>query len=143
MEAEALYDVLERDVIPSFYDRGPDRLPRKWIDRMKASIESLCHFVNTHRMVSDYVKQLYLPARDQFCALDENGAQRARSLAAALERIHRMGQVRIEPLPQRGGATLPIGARLHVEAALPGPADTRGCRGRVVRGARRMQRERS
>jgi starch phosphorylase len=42
------------DVIRSFYNRGPDRLPRKWIERMKASISSLCHFVNTLRMVSDY-----------------------------------------------------------------------------------------
>ena len=34
----ALYDLLERDVVPTFYDRGADGLPRRWIDRMKASI---------------------------------------------------------------------------------------------------------
>jgi starch phosphorylase len=50
-EAEALYDLLERDVIPTFYDRGADRIPRKCVDRMKDSVGSLCHFVNTHRMV--------------------------------------------------------------------------------------------
>lgn len=117
MEAEALYDVLERDVIPTFYRRGPDRLPRKWIERMKASIESLCDFVNTHRMVSDYVKRLYLPAREHFRALDADGAARARALAGALDRIHRgWAGVRIEPLPPRGGATIPIGAQLHVQA---------------------------
>ncbi len=58
VEAEALYDVLERDVIPKFYDRGPDRLPRKWIDQMKASIGGICHFVNTHRMVKDYTLRI-------------------------------------------------------------------------------------
>src|SRR5262249_39790132 len=44
VEAEALYDLLEGDVIPTFYDRGEDKLPRRWIERMKASIGNLCHF---------------------------------------------------------------------------------------------------
>jgi glycogen phosphorylase len=43
VEAEALYDLLERDVVPTFYDRGPDKLPRGWIARMKASIGNLCY----------------------------------------------------------------------------------------------------
>src|ERR1019366_4928049 len=48
VEAGALYELLERDVTPAFYERGADRIPRRWIGRMKACIGSLCHFVNTH-----------------------------------------------------------------------------------------------
>jgi starch phosphorylase len=89
VEAEALYDVLERDVIPTFYERGPDRIPRKWIERMKACVGSLCSFVNTHRMVRDYVHGYYIKAHAQFCALQADNAGRARELAAALERIRK------------------------------------------------------
>jgi starch phosphorylase len=89
VEAEALYALLERDVVPTFYERGADRIPRKWVERMKASIDSLCHFVNTHRMVRDYVQHYYVPLHGHFRALDENNAQRARELSAAIERIRR------------------------------------------------------
>jgi glycogen phosphorylase len=44
VEAEALYDLLERDVVPMFYELGPDRLPRRWIAQMKGMPqESLPH----------------------------------------------------------------------------------------------------
>lgn len=88
VEAEALYDLLERDVIPTYYDnRGADRIPRKWVDRMKADVDSLCHFVNTHRMVRDYVEGYYVKAHGQFRTLERDNASRARELTAALERI--------------------------------------------------------
>ena len=87
VEAEALYDLLERDVVPTFYDRGADRMPRRWVERMKASIGSLCHFVNTHRMVSDYVERFYIPNHEHFRALADNNAARGRALATAMQRI--------------------------------------------------------
>jgi glycogen phosphorylase len=86
VEAQSLYDVLERDVIPTFYDRG-DRIPRKWTERMKASIGSLCPVVNPHRMVRDYTCHYYTDAHQRFGSLEANGAARARELAAALNRI--------------------------------------------------------
>jgi starch phosphorylase len=89
VEAEALYDLLERDVIPTFYDRGADRIPRKWVDRMKDSVGSLCHFVNTHRMVRDYVEGSYMKAHTRFRELESDRARRTRELTAALERIRR------------------------------------------------------
>lgn len=88
VEAEALYDLLERDVIPTYYDhRGADRTPRKWVDRMKACVDSLCHFVNTHRMVRDYVEGYYTKAHAHFRMLERDNALRARELTAAMERI--------------------------------------------------------
>jgi glycogen phosphorylase len=117
VEAEALYDLLEHDIIPTFYQRGADRLPRKWIERMKSSIASLCPFVNTHRMVSDYVTQSYLPAHEHFSALAADGAARARALNAALDRIRReWPHVRIESIEQGAGANIVVGATLRVRA---------------------------
>lgn len=92
VEAEALYDLLERDVIPTFYDRGADRIPRKWVERMKAGVDSLCHFVNTHRMVRDYVEGSYMKAHGRFRDLDRDNALRTRALTQALDRIRREWQ---------------------------------------------------
>ena len=92
VEAETLYALVERDVVPTFYDRGVDRIPRKWVERMKECVDSLCHFVNTHRMVRDYVAGYYAKAHAQFRALEANNSQRARELSAAMERIRREWQ---------------------------------------------------
>jgi starch phosphorylase len=61
-DAESLYGVLEEDVVPRFFERGEDGLPHRWIDTMKASIESVVPHFSAHRMVRDYVLEAYLPA---------------------------------------------------------------------------------
>jgi starch phosphorylase len=119
VEAEALYDLLERDVIPKFYDRGPDRLPRKWIDQMKASIGGICHFVNTHRMVKDYTCEFYLKAHQQYRALEGDRAARARSLATWIARVREQWpQVRITVVEYGPDTTLPVGTQLQVKASV-------------------------
>ena len=117
MEAEALYDMLERDVIPTFYDRARDRTPRAWIELMKSSIMHLCPFVNTHRMVGDYLCSHYFKAHDHFHALDAEGAARARALAAWMNRVrNEWPRVRIEEVLKDAGATLPVGTNMRVRA---------------------------
>jgi starch phosphorylase len=61
-DAEALYRALEDEVIPLFYQRDADGLPRGWIRRMKRAIRTLGWRFNADRMVMDYVRQCYLPA---------------------------------------------------------------------------------
>ncbi|GIX06929.1 MAG: hypothetical protein KatS3mg115_1332 [Candidatus Poribacteria bacterium] len=51
LDANALYALLEREVVPMFYQRGPDGVPRAWVERMKHSIRFLAPQFNTHRMV--------------------------------------------------------------------------------------------
>ena len=115
VEAEALYDLLEHDIIPTFYDRGPDRLPRHWIERMKASIGSLCHFVNTHRMVSDYSRRFYFHAHDRYRRLESEGATGARSAAAWLLHLRQeWPNVRIRRIEQGTGSTLSVGSTVRV-----------------------------
>ena len=58
----SLYDVLENQVVPLFYDRDEDGLPQGWIERMKNSMASLAWRFSAHRMVADYVLKTYLPA---------------------------------------------------------------------------------
>jgi starch phosphorylase len=61
-DAASLYRLLEEEVIPRFFDRAPDNLPYRWIETMKASIESVVAPFSAHRMVRDYVEQMYVPA---------------------------------------------------------------------------------
>jgi starch phosphorylase len=61
-DAESLYSLLETEVIPLFYERDESDLPTRWLAAVKASIESVVSPFSAHRMVRDYVEQLYLPA---------------------------------------------------------------------------------
>jgi starch phosphorylase len=61
-DAAALYEVLEKEVIPLFYERDADGLPRTWIKMMKNSIASLAWRFSSHRMVMDYARACYVPA---------------------------------------------------------------------------------
>jgi len=61
-DAESLYRVLENQVIPLYYTRDIDGLPRKWISMMMSSIGSLAWRFSAHRMVMDYTRHCYVPA---------------------------------------------------------------------------------
>jgi len=62
IESEALYNILEKDIIPMFYERGRDGLPRQWIAKMKNSMQTLAPYFNTHRMLEEYTNKYYIPS---------------------------------------------------------------------------------
>ncbi|MEM6446408.1 MAG: alpha-glucan family phosphorylase [Cyanobacteria bacterium P01_D01_bin.123] len=62
IDMESLYDILETEIVPLFYDRDTSGIPRGWIQRMKESIRTNCPLFNTDRMVADYCTQYYSPA---------------------------------------------------------------------------------
>jgi starch phosphorylase len=57
-----LFRVLVQEVIPLYYERDVDGLPRAWIARMKRAIRTLGWRFNSDRMVMDYLRHCYLPA---------------------------------------------------------------------------------
>ncbi|MBB3111377.1 starch phosphorylase [Paenibacillus phyllosphaerae] len=61
-DSEALYQLLESEIVPLFYKRGERAIPTEWINMMKESICTLAPVYNTHRMVSDYWHKIYVPA---------------------------------------------------------------------------------
>ena len=87
VEAEALYQLLEREIVPAFYERRADGLPRKWIDRMKTSIIRLCPEFNMHRMVIQYANEYYLSVHRRLLRLQADNASHARNLAAWRARV--------------------------------------------------------
>ncbi len=79
LEAESLYETLEGEVVPLFFDRpAADKLPRAWIRRMKTSIATNAVRYNTVRMVREYAERFYVPAArlaEEIAANDLAGAQ--------------------------------------------------------------------
>jgi starch phosphorylase len=97
VEASALYDILEKDVIPTFYERRADGLPRRWIEHMKSCIGSLCWFFNTNRMVREYCESFYLNGDAKYRDLAADNAARAKALAVWMNNvIEAWPQVRLE-----------------------------------------------
>jgi len=87
LESRTLYDILEKDVVPLFYERGADGLPRRWIDMMKRSLYRLSPVFNTHRMVEEYWDRFYLPAAERGFQIREDDWSGLRSLARWRDKI--------------------------------------------------------
>ncbi|WP_110589882.1 alpha-glucan family phosphorylase [Microbacterium suaedae] len=117
LEASALYEILEREVVPRFYDRDADGLPARWLEMARHTIESLGPKVLATRMVRDYVTELYLPATRSVRALgsEDDGAD---AFAAWRRRVEDgWGSVRVEHVEVDGvGDVAEVGALLDVRA---------------------------
>jgi starch phosphorylase len=79
MEARALYTLLEREVVPEFYDRDERGIPTAWVARMRESMATLTPRFSTNRVLRDYTEQHYIPAaasyRGRAAGRGERGAQ--------------------------------------------------------------------
>jgi starch phosphorylase len=117
VEASALYELLERDVVPTFYDRSVDGLPRRWIAQMKTAIGALCPVFNMQRVVYEYTTDFYLMAHARYQQLIADGGSRARDLAAWHTRIRAAWQqVTVESVDTLPSKVLTAGSRVDVRA---------------------------
>jgi starch phosphorylase len=87
IESQTLYQILESEVVPMFYARGRDGLPREWIRRMKHAMRTICPVFSAYRMVREYTERLYIPAGQQWERLGADGLARARAVAQWQERV--------------------------------------------------------
>jgi starch phosphorylase len=138
LESRALYDILEKDIIPIFYDRGPDGLPRRWVAMMKASLNKLCPSFNTHRMVSEYWDRFYLPAAERGFQLVEGAGEGLRRLARWREKVMynwanlAIRDIQLPPLSEiETGASYPVQADVFLGELLPEDVRVEAYAGRV------------
>lgn len=71
-DADALYRVLEEQVVPLFYKRDRDDVPRGWVTMMKEAIRTVGSHFSTRRMVQEYLEEYYIPALQDLTALNGN-----------------------------------------------------------------------
>lgn len=86
-DSDAVYDILENDIVPLYYDRDKDGTPHAWIQVMKNSLVSILPVFNTHRMVKEYVEHMYLPAVKNSQIFSENQFENAKELARWIDRV--------------------------------------------------------
>ncbi|HQM51575.1 MAG: alpha-glucan family phosphorylase [Candidatus Aureabacteria bacterium] len=116
VESLALYELLEKEVVPLFYDRGKDGLPRDWIAMMKNSIRTLSPIFNTNRMAGEYTAAMYLPALDRWKAASADGMAAAKEFTrwcAAMR--EQWNGVQIRDVKISGVSELGVGSELPVE----------------------------
>ena len=152
IESEALYNLLEHELIPHYYDLDRTEIPRAWIAMMKRSMKELGQVFNTHRMVMEYTDHYYIPAHLAHTAMDADNHKRARELAAWHGKIaDRWQQVSLTCAEDAGGEheiragqALPVRAKVNLNGLVPhdvaveiyfGPLDPNGeiTEGRTLR----------
>lgn len=121
VEAQALFNLLEKEVVPLFYKRKGE-VPVEWIEMNKASIENALEHFTSCRMYSDYQEQYYGPSREAFIELTSDNATLARKYVQQRNRLNQhWKQVSIgQPSVERDISTLRTGDTftVEVEAAL-------------------------
>ncbi len=140
-EATSLFGLLERDIVPLFYDRDTAGVPVGWTDKMKANWRSLGPFVTAARMVRDYATNLYEPAASSSrtamaddCAVAKDLAQWKRWVRTSWPAV-KVVDVEVDASPAHEGDTRRVRAHVDVDGldhdavavqALHGPIDTEG-----------------
>jgi len=115
VESQALYNVLENDVIPCFYDRKNGDLPACWVKKMKASMKMAMEMFCSLRMVGEYQERFYNPAATRLDALLANEAQEAKQVAAQMKRLRSLWkQIRINPPVRQDGGPFRVGDSFQV-----------------------------
>ena len=138
VESQALYQILESEVVPTFYARGRDGLPREWIRRMKHAMRTFCPAFSAYRMVREYTERLYIPAGKHWERLSADGLARARALASWQDRVRAAWKdvavqtVRadtVTPLP--AGDARPVEAEVALGALRPEDVSVALCAGPI------------
>jgi starch phosphorylase len=119
IESRAIYDLLEKEVVPLFYDRGTNGIPRGWLACMKASIETLCPVFNTERMVQEYTDRFYLPAFEQWKDFYDGEQALARDFALWKVKMQSLWHmVRVEGIEASTSGEIPVTSRIQVQARI-------------------------
>ncbi|MBW1645546.1 MAG: alpha-glucan family phosphorylase [Deltaproteobacteria bacterium] len=117
VESQALYNILENDVIPCFYERKDGTTPTRWIKMMKESMKMAMRDFCSIRMVNEYQQRFYLPIAARHDGLVADRGREARELLARHQRLHRLWhQLSIKPPVRQRSGSLVVGETVEVTA---------------------------
>ena len=117
IESRELYNLLEKEIVPLFYQRGADGIPRGWVDKMKCGFRKLVPVFNSHRMVQDYGNRYYLTCSKRFNTLCSDNFAGAKDLSAWRNKMMTSWhEISIENISLREGAEMQVGDQFEVEA---------------------------
>ena len=119
VESKALYDLLERDIVPLFYQRGRDGLPREWIKMIKNCMKQIGHSMSSHRMLMDYSNNFYFPALKNYRRIVKDDYVESKALAAYFAKLRQAWDtLRIVRINSNAKPVMQRGDSLTVTAAI-------------------------
>ncbi|MCU1578394.1 MAG: glycosyltransferase family 1 protein [Rhodoglobus sp.] len=120
LEADSMYDLIEHQIAPRFYDRNKADVPTRWVDSIRHTLATLSPALSADRMVKEYVSRLYIPAAAAEKAISASSYQPARDLAAWKARVTQAWpKVHVTHVESGGVDAVPqVGDELHLRATL-------------------------
>jgi starch phosphorylase len=105
VEGQALFNILENDVIPCYYERKHGGIPDRWLKMMKASMKMGMLDFGSHLMVNNYSTRFYQQAASQYHSLLDNKTKAAKELARQHERLNsNWANIQVsQPVPEKSG----------------------------------------
>ena len=119
VESHSLYEILEKEIVPLFYKRGPDDIPREWIKIMKNSMTSIAPYFNTNRMLQEYTNLFYVPASHNYLQFSKNNFAPAKELKAWLDRIKTAWKsIKILSITSDNKKEIKVGSQITIESKI-------------------------
>lgn len=119
IESKALYDLIEYEIIPLYYDRGRDGLPREWIHKMKKAIQKVGKQFSSHRMLMDYTNKFYIPAFKNHDEISKENYAQIRDVSAYIERLKKgWDKIKFLDVDSTRQSLLEVGQKLSFNAVL-------------------------
>jgi len=118
VESEAIYDLVEREVAPLFYERV-NKIPRGWVERMRLSLMKLSAEFNTNRMVREYTNNYYIPALGCYDKFLGDHCGKAKKLAEWKARVKQeWGKIKVETVTVDLRDDVKVGDSVKVESVI-------------------------
>ncbi|MDH7553310.1 MAG: alpha-glucan family phosphorylase [Spirochaetota bacterium] len=119
VESLSLYNILEQEVIPQFYTRGADGIPREWVRKIKESMKTILPQFNTNRMVKEYTEMYYLTAYDTYVKFSKDNFKASRELAKwKLNIRQKWQQVTVDSISHESKKEIIVGSQLKAKAVI-------------------------
>lgn len=117
VESNALYNVLENEIIPLYYERGRGDIPRQWVTAMKWSMQTVCPQFSTNRMVADYFNKFYTNASRRYINMTNDDFKKSKELKSWKDNIYsKWSKVSFEnTMSEMPSRNLQVGSKFEVK----------------------------
>ncbi len=119
VESLSLYNILESEVKPAFYNRGVDGMPREWLNIIRESMKTICSQFNTNRMVKDYSQKYYSIAHKNYRTFSSDKFKISRDIASwRSEVLNKWPGVSVVAVDYEGDKVTTVGSKIIVRAEI-------------------------
>ncbi len=119
VESLSLYNILEMEVIPTFYNRGVDGLPSEWISRIRESMKTINGVFNTNRMVRDYAEKYYSTAHKNYRLYRNDDFKVTRNIAKWKNHVRdKWGGISVSSIQYEQEKEITVGSKITVRAEI-------------------------